>query len=291
MAEQRNNPLNPRVRGLMAGRPVHERFIIAGLSAIMGPEVLNVILNDVRPAAPDLSRVVQGQRLHWWVGKSREQIKRELPDDANVDEVIAALMEAGYEQVPEQPIVRDPAELADDRSRSALVLPRIPTAPPGPDAPRPQRAADSVEQPAPAPVTEPTFGDEQLAFSEVRGMSDSELRQIPGVSTNAIREIRRLELQYADREAAAMRNETAVKERNEALRLASQSETNPAAAGLATAPAGGAAPPLPLPNRVGGEMLTGPRTDLGINSPEPGGGNRPTQPPGENENSSGGGGQ
>lgn len=239
--------IDPRVLSVAAGRPPHERFIIIGMAYAMPPDMLNVALNESNPGGPDFTEVVADRPLHWWLGKSREQIQRETSDTEKTDAVVAAMEKRGM-QVTAQPVGRDQAEITEDRQRAPVTLPR-----------RPEPARPEDERPAPGPTTtEPTFGNDQIPFSELRGLSDEELRANEGIGDAAILEIRRLEGEALRRDMDAANGPQAQADRNEAIRRAAGSASGIGRPTGPTRSAGGAAGAAPAGTGGTAATATGP---------------------------------
>jgi hypothetical protein len=238
---------DPRMRNLVAGRTPYEQFMLAAQVSNMEPEQAKALLDFVRPAGIDYTREVGGRALSWWLGKSRDQIAREVPAD-KLDSLIGDLTEAGI-NVPDTLPERTAADIAEDRSRSNVIIPRRPM-PRDEGAELPKRSADSEDDDP--PVLDETFGENQTPFSQLRGKTEQELRDA-GIGTAGIRRIRELEVQAMEREDQASRLERARAAEDEAERLAAENPANPAAAAVVGAPA-------PAPGTIAAPTADAPAT-------------------------------
>lgn len=190
----RVDAIDPRVRNLMQGQTPAMRFILAGLVLSMGAEQSRALLDAIEPnAVGDLNTRIEatGKPLHHYLGKTREQIQRELDgDDEKVDAVVQALRDSG------RPLPEDVEAQPLPETMTGVGSPRVGS--PGDDA-EAQRLDEAARAGGGRPIgnegmatREPTFGRDQIPFSELSALSDAELRQVEGIDDAQIAEINRL---------------------------------------------------------------------------------------------------
>jgi hypothetical protein len=224
---ERANLMN-RVMELYRGKPPSEMFTAVGFANQMDTDDLRDLLNMVSDTGPiDYNAKYAGKPVSHWLGKSVEQIHRELGDSDKTSAVVEGLRSMNL-QVPGVTPVMTTADIAEDRQRTTYLGPRRPLGPQeGEELPETQDGGELEV----AEYAEPRFGNDQIPFSKLRGQPDDELRKNPGIGTNAIVEIRRLEMESAQREAEQSRTDQGREEMQEAIQRANENESDFTAAG------------------------------------------------------------
>lgn len=165
--------IDPRVSALALNRAPYERFIILMFGVMASPEVLNAVLAEIVPQGIDYTREAEGKSLHHWLGKSRDQIAKELDGDkAKVENVVDALAEVGVDvQNGEKKSVRRKSKRESEGEG--------------------ERPARGENRPARRAEQEPSFGNDQIPLSELPE-SDEDILKIPGIGEATLAEIKKL---------------------------------------------------------------------------------------------------
>lgn len=229
-----------RVAEIYRGRPAHEVFMATAFANNMDNDQLRQLLDSVSPSGEmDFNRQLAGRPVHHWLGKSAQQIHNETQDADKTDEVIAGITEMGGHVANVQPVITD-ADRANERMFSRYLGPRRPI-PVDPEKLPDTQDGGELE---PAESPEPTFGNDRIPFSELRGKTNEQLREIPGIGSQAIERIRQLEMEAARQENERWLNEQGREQATTDVELANESTSNPelAGGGAVNAPADPSAP-------------------------------------------------
>jgi hypothetical protein len=222
--------LDPRIRALLVGRPPAERFMLAMAARELPPEIVTDIFTDAGIAsgtAANLDETVAGEPFHNWLGKTEDDLRREIgakhaaeggdadgPEvDAKVDEIAQAFA-AREMELPGAAVEPTAANVAEARAVAAgghgRQLGRSGVNPATGRPASPFVNLDDAGQPAgdaPDPrkqgTQEPVFGKEQIPLSELAGQSDDELLAIEGIGKKTVEEIRKAQAEREKSGAAA----------------------------------------------------------------------------------------
>jgi hypothetical protein len=204
--------VDPRVRTLVIGGSPRDRFIIVALSLAMPKDVLDRVLSEAGIAGgspTELTADVAGKPFHHWMGKTREDVERELTDnppavpegedevavDEHVDAIEQAFTDRGLKLFT-QDEVRKQAEQESTEPPPTIPVPPA-NAPPGNAGGSAPPAVDDAGKPAVATPNandqgsqEPTYGEDQVPLSEAAGMTDDQLLSLTGIGPATVTKIR-----------------------------------------------------------------------------------------------------
>lgn len=180
-------PLDPRISAMSQGQPPLIQFIAAALCSLLGKSETDKLIDQYAPRDIDWTEKVAGHPMHWWNGKTRDQIMQQLktePGDAKkrLSEIEDALDARGL-QFPEDYAKEHPEEFPGDNIRMAGE---------GDDKGDGDIVeGDEGEPDNSAPSEETKFAG--YPYSELRGKSDQELLAMQNVGERTIAKIREFE--------------------------------------------------------------------------------------------------
>jgi hypothetical protein len=193
---------DPRISQLFANESPAIQFIAAGISALLGPKKSEALMSDFAPRGIDWTEVVGGKPMHYWNGKTRQQIADEAGEET-ADKVGDALQARGidFPEAMEKSARRDTVEGGgggeggDDpeaeRLRAAAANADKFPGPGVPSASGPQGQRINPPAAEHGGEGEPTFGG--YPYSELAGKSDAELLATPNIGEKTIQAIRSYE--------------------------------------------------------------------------------------------------
>ncbi len=108
------NPLqDKRVEKLIRGASPLERFLVVSVTSGMTQKDLDAVFDVTSPRRPDYREQVAGHRASHWLGKTRDDMKREGLDDSQIREVSDSLNRYGR-KVDGQPKAAKTKEADED---------------------------------------------------------------------------------------------------------------------------------------------------------------------------------
>lgn len=173
-----NDVIDPRIINLARGRAPFDRFMIFAFAMNMPPEAIDAVFGELDPQGVDFARQVEGKPLMHWLGKSREQIGKEMDnDDERIENVLAQFQNSPHGQYAgEENVGRTQGEITEHRQNIGNA---------GPIAP-PLKFLDAENN-------EPVFGKDQIPVSELFGKTDADLLEIEGIGKKTVNRIRELQ--------------------------------------------------------------------------------------------------
>lgn len=210
--------INPKIDGMLADRPMIERFMVAAICSLLGPKKVDALLADFNGRDIDWQENVAGKPLHYYNGKHVGNLRAEGMSEEAIAAVQAAYEARGLEFAdapPEEAPAAELPELAggDDGDPDGGGGKTPPGGPAGAEG-GPDAAAAAGSQLAGAVV--PPEGDDLGAgapsrddganpdgikvgpytLGDLRGKSDDDLLAMPNVGKSTLKRVRELEAQY-----------------------------------------------------------------------------------------------